>query len=228
MRNLKIIILCFGIFTIFSCSTSKKSDWISQALKGKVKSYTETFYNVAKSDNSWKPAGEPMNETLNSFDENGFLLEYIFQRKKDSLYQKTKFTRDVQKKVTGASVFNRMDKKIGAITYNWKNITEFTWERTGTNGNKVISGSSKLNDDGALIEEIMSSANGVKITSTVTYNKDGRITEQKQMANDKTTSISSFNYLEDDQHGNWVKRFVYSGEKRDVPIGIAVRLYTYY
>jgi hypothetical protein len=224
--SILFLILITEIF--YSCTN--QNDWNRFGLNGKVKTYSEKYYDVEKRFGEWETAdNEYFSQNKVIFDENGNYqwIEYLYSD--DELFGKLKPTYE-NGKVVEEIYYDEDGELISKtkITYISKNDLEFisynvegkitTEGKSNFEKNKVINQTYKIYEDDKITNEY---------TVIFEYNQDGNLISQRQTDKKGEIFFKKFEYLSFDKNKNWLKRLDYKSDKSE-PENIVIREIEYY
>lgn len=223
----KIPVLLLTIGILASCSTD--NDWKIFGLKGKVKTYTETHYNVENVDGEWVQGDSIMGNVITrvSFDDKGQrLYSEIFNadtklvakivpvREKGVVIEEEQYDKDGI--LTSKISINHLSKEDNeCITYD-------------KNGNELSQSKSYVSYDAdKKLNYRTTETEG--LTTVQELDKDGRMLSQKHTyKNVDFSNFQTYEYIAFDKHKNWTKLLGYEPEVGKEPRFIVVREYEYY
>ncbi len=218
------------VFAMLS-SCGKKTDWDIYALKGKVKTYVENYYEPEIKFGEWKQgeAAEYGNYSVN-FDDEGTYQRMDYLDKNGELTE-----RAIPKWDNGKIIEEVTYDKDGAFKsetkYTYISDSKLEFTNYDEDGNIKVQGTTFLEDHRIVRRDHKIFTNG-KVTYEIRVNYEcnekGHVSSMKQTDEDGKITISKFEYLEFDDQNNWTKRLDYLGDDSKTPTKIVIRTYDYY
>lgn len=223
--KIQVLLLTIGIFA--SCSTD--ADWKFYALKGKVKSFTETHYNVKNVDGKWVQGDSIKGNVITrvTFDDKKRRICTERFRSDKELVMKSVPVRE-----KGLVVAEEQYGKDGNLISKMviKHLSKDDYETITYNKDGIEQSRSKsfLTSE-ADNQHTYRTIEGDAMTFVYEFDKDGRMLSQKS-----TSEIMDFNnkqtyeYIAFDKHKNWTKLLGYELEVGKEPRFMVIREYVYY
>jgi hypothetical protein len=229
-RNLSfitvLIILVFGNNFAYAQYNRK-----SQGLTGKVKSYTENFFNAVQTDKGWEK-GELQRFAKHkaTFDQNGRILSNAYYDSTGQVTMKLRYKYKSKKQIEQLQYGPHQQLK-NKTRINRVSDTKSTYRKYNLQGDLERAGTTFYENSRlvkSVTKRIFDSASADTVIREVSYNGRGFTSAGKQyIKGGEVLFDHTFEYLKTDKNGNWIKKMVYKAG-HDAPFGITTRTYTYY
>lgn len=231
MKKISILFtfVILGSLYFFS-SCAKDTDLERFGFKGKVKSCTELHYTVIGEAEKWEKGDlQVYGHYRVTFDENGVYekMEYL----DENMNVTAKLVPAFENGLLSEEKFYDENGEFRSVS-KFKHISDnqINFESFDTSGELSATGTSTI--ENLRIKKQVYKRVGEPVTGFITlfeYNDNGYLINQKQT--DLDNNINShrvFQYIETDEHGNWIKRLDFAADYQNEPELIHVREIEYY
>ncbi len=228
-KHSKYIYLTLALSIFISCS--KVTDWEKFGIKKEVKNYKENYYDPILKNKKWEKGRKSLfGHNRVSFDKEGNyqLIEYFSE--KDKLSGKVIPTRE-KGRVIEETFYLRNDSVINITKIEYISDTKQGFKVVDPRGNVTTDGKS-LTKNNRIVKQKYKMFEGQQdreFLASFEYNEDGNMTSRKLVdANGELSYSYYYEYVDFDYFKNWTKRIDYDSEKKEEPINIVTREYSYY
>lgn len=222
-----MLIVVFGMFS----SCENKTDWSLYALEGKVKKYTENYYEPETKFGEWQK-GKPQEYGNYSvtFDTGGMYNGMDFLDENNELRERL-IAKIENGKVLEELRYDKDGKSVGVTKFTYLSDSNFEFISYDQDGEIIGEGTSFLENDKVIRRDYKVINKGkisIEFRTTFEYNTKGNISALYQKDEKGDTTSYTYKYIEFDEKKNWIKRLDYSQENNEIPEKVVVRTYEYY